>query len=724
MSTDSQTASAAKFKYRPEVDGLRAVAVIPVVLFHADMIFSGGYVGVDVFFVISGYLITSLLIRDLEGRKFSLANFWERRVRRIVPALAAVILPVMLAGYFILLPEDLVELGESVAAQSVILANVYFWRETGYFAGPADLKPLLHTWSLAVEEQFYVFFPILLAILYRFRKWIGTAFVLGLIASFVMNVYLIERSPSATFFLLPTRAWELLVGAIIAKYATTSEKLSRSASEVGSAVGLCLILFSMLTYTKSTPFPGWAAVLPVLGSAAFIYCSASQKTWAAKLLSTTPFVFVGLISYSLYLWHWPVFAYLRYMVNDVTSTIFIGAILLSFLLATLSYYFVEQPFRKKQLLASPKSIFQAATVYLTGIFLCGAAASYLAGWPNRFDPKFEEFIADAKHTGNEYQTTLNYLNANGFRVIGNTSSDQFDFLLAGDSHAMVTVDVLDELAKKHDLKGAIATNNTTVPLLGVWSSRKEKSGKQTNAWNEKVMELAQTKQIKNVVLVAAWSCYFNGWTKERIAAEPELANDRGYATDDPAAEPTQTEAARALGNALERTLKEYSNANMRVWILPQAPEATEQLVAQRFLTWKLYPALNRTLNQNGRSLDSYQERSSAEWKVFERYQALGLVKILDHRQSFFAGEDAVKHYGDHAHYKDIGHLTKSGAQSLLRPCIFESDDSRPSLMSEDRKLNKFIAKAATGTFVLRMFYTGSALGKHFFADPLVGCRRS
>jgi peptidoglycan/LPS O-acetylase OafA/YrhL len=201
-----------EFKYRPDIDGLRAVAVSMVLLFHAGLGFPGGYVGVDVFFVISGFLITGLILKEQKAGTFTLANFWMRRIRRIIPAATVMVATVLIAGFFLLLPTDYVELGQSSIAQQLMLSNVYFWRSTGYFSGFAELKPLLHTWSLAVEEQFYIGYPFLIIILSRFRRRNIALFIALLTAvSFATSQYGVEHYPNATYYLLPTRAWELLI---------------------------------------------------------------------------------------------------------------------------------------------------------------------------------------------------------------------------------------------------------------------------------------------------------------------------------------------------------------------------------------------------------------------------------------------------------------------------------------------------------------------------------
>lgn len=299
------------FRYRPDVDGLRAGAVLAVILFHAGLGFSGGYIGVDVFFVISGFLITSLIVSDLQEGKFRLANFWERRARRIIPALAVVVLGTLIAGWFLLLPREYAALGKSAACQSVFGANFYFYRTTlgGYFAGVADEMPLLHTWSLAVEEQFYLIVPLTFAAVFRFprlrtRRVLLALFGAGILVSFLASLYGVAHYRIAAFYLLPTRAWELLVGSALAIFPLTWMTKHRPTREILSFVGLAGILVPCWFYTGKTPFPGLAALPPCLGTALIIWSNsplghATVPTSLSRLLATRPVVFVGLISSSI-----------------------------------------------------------------------------------------------------------------------------------------------------------------------------------------------------------------------------------------------------------------------------------------------------------------------------------------------------------------------------------------------------------------------------------------
>lgn len=303
--------------YRPEIDGLRAVAVLPVILFHAGVTqMSGGYVGVDVFFVISGFLITGILVRELDAGQFSLLGFYERRARRILPALFLVLSVTGIFGAFVMLPYELAALGRGLVAVIFFMSNVLFWRESGYFAAASELNPLLHTWRLAVEEQYYILFPLLLWACWRwFPRGVIPLLVLATIGSLVLAELLSVRMPSANFYLLPTRAWELLAGSLTAIYLLRRSAPGGWLAEGLSVGGLAAIIFAILTYASATPFPSLWALAPVLGTVAIIV-GANSGTMVGRLLSTTPFVGIGLISYSAYLWHQPLFAFARSLDAD------------------------------------------------------------------------------------------------------------------------------------------------------------------------------------------------------------------------------------------------------------------------------------------------------------------------------------------------------------------------------------------------------------------------
>jgi peptidoglycan/LPS O-acetylase OafA/YrhL len=318
---------------------------VPVVLYHAGLTWlSGGFVGVDVFFVISGYLITSIILSDLDRGSFSILQFYRRRVLRILPLLVVVVLAVLAVGYCILFPFELRPLGETVTAAALFVSNFYFWITTDYFDSPANSVPLLHTWSLAVEEQFYIFFPLVLLALHRWaRRYLVFALIAAVIASLVLSVFGTSIARIATFYLLPTRAWELGAGAILAAAGAPAIAF-RPAREAIAALALALVVAPMFYLSEASTFPGLNAVPPVLGATLLI--AYGEGTLVGRVLQWRPLVYIGLISYALYLWHWPVIVFDTFITGPDMGPLDIARVTaLSLLLAALSRPLIETPFR-------------------------------------------------------------------------------------------------------------------------------------------------------------------------------------------------------------------------------------------------------------------------------------------------------------------------------------------------------------------------------------------
>ena len=375
---------------------MRALAVLPILLFHAGVPgFGGGYVGVDIFFVISGFLITSILVRDIEGGSFTVADFYERRVRRIFPALLAVLAATLVAGIFLIMPSEAPDFGASVLGSLLFVSNIVFWSQSGYFGDAAAQKPLLHTWSLGVEEQFYIFFPLFLLFVDRRSNRHRIAIVLVVVlASLGLCIVLTPDHQPAAFYLIPARAWELLTGALIAIGAVPRVDC-KAVREALAAGGIALILAAVFSFTEETNFPGAAAILPVAGSALIIaFC---QGTATARLLSQPALVWTGRISYSLYLWHWPLIVFARRLgLLDGSLAGAAGAVAASLLIAYLSFVAVETPFRNRRRFALPR----IAAFVGTGSLLLILGGSVFAfsrdGLPQRFSP--EMLVFDAGRT--------------------------------------------------------------------------------------------------------------------------------------------------------------------------------------------------------------------------------------------------------------------------------------------------------------------------------------
>ena len=433
--------------YRREIDGLRALAVLPVILFHAGFeTFSGGFVGVDVFFVISGYLITTIILAELEQGKFSIVNFYERRARRILPALFLVMLVCIPFAWFWLLPSDMKDFSENLVAVSVFASNILFWRESGYFDTAAELKPLLHTWSLAVEEQYYVLFPLFLMLFWRLGKR-SILVMLGLVfvASLAVAEWAAYAKPAAAFYLLHTRGWELLIGAFAAFYLSKANRkeFGKAVGEIGGWLGVALILYAVFAYSKATPFPGLYALVPTLGTV-LVILFATQQTTVGRFVGNKAFAGVGLISYSAYLWHQPLFAFARHRsLTEPSHTVFLVLSVLALALAYLSWRYVEAPFRKRGNV-SRGLIFSLGFVF-TSLFI---AIGYFGYVKNGFESRFERVLSGDighiefhKYIDEQYfdcepkVVAENALSWDGFLRCKQSRQGTPEIVLLGDSHA-------------------------------------------------------------------------------------------------------------------------------------------------------------------------------------------------------------------------------------------------------------------------------------------------
>jgi len=418
-------------EYRPDIDGLRAIAVVTVVLFHARIPgFTGGFVGVDVFFVISGFLITRLLRGDIERGYLDIVRFYERRARRILPALLVVIATSTGAGYLMLMPTQFAQFAQSGTAAALFGANFWFWNAaTGYFSPTAELMPLLHTWSLGVEEQFYVLYPLLLWLLSRWgRRAIAVVLATLTLISLAASEVAVQISPDAAFYFSPMRAWEIGIGALLALSAP-SRPLGQSPwlLELAAAAGLASIFIAATIYTERTPFPGYAALLPCLGAAAVIQAGTLGNTLVTRALACRP----------LYLWHWPILAFLRVRLGQVDIPVKTAAIALAgaFALAALSWAFIERPARKR----SPRDPSSAAVLGLFGV----ATAAILVvltvihrsdGFPSRIRPDIRMAQAAARDTNPAREQCFNKWPEDGFCRFGSANSEtaQPDLILWGD----------------------------------------------------------------------------------------------------------------------------------------------------------------------------------------------------------------------------------------------------------------------------------------------------
>lgn len=456
--------------YRKDVDGLRAVAIVPVVLFHCGMgALSGGFVGVDVFFVISGFLITSVIAREIAAGRFSMARFYVRRAKRILPALAAVTMITLAVGFVLLGPSELEDLGRSAFWTALSGSNISFWRETNYFAGPADVKPLLMTWSLGVEEQFYLLWPIALVVAVRRR--LPPLAMLGVLAaaSFATAWWGVLHQPAGAFYLLPTRGWELALGAALGLGAAkgTGEIVRSWLRDLSSLAGLLLVAAAVATFDDHTPFPGPAALLPCVGTALLLWAGEGALV-NRVLLSARPLVFVGLVSYSLYLWHWPILAFLRIQHDgELPAAPAAWAVAVACGLAYASWRFVEQPFRRASARRPGSVLLRYAAVVIV-VALTGGIAWAGKGFPSRVPAEVARADAARADWG-----PLHWAGCHGSpsrlpnpRCVTGPDGERQMVTLWGDSHADAISPAIQAWAERQGMGFVQITRSGCPPLAG------------------------------------------------------------------------------------------------------------------------------------------------------------------------------------------------------------------------------------------------------------------
>jgi peptidoglycan/LPS O-acetylase OafA/YrhL len=500
-------------RYRAEIDGLRALAVGSVILFHAGFtVFEGGFVGVDVFFVISGYLITSILISEFEDDRFRLANFYERRARRILPALFVVMAACLPFAWMWLMPGHMQQFALSLASVSVFSSNIQFWRESGYFDTAADLKPLLHTWSLAVEEQYYILFPLFLILAWPLgRRRVFWLLFSGAAASLAMAQWGSHHKPEAAFYLLPARGWELLIGSLSACYLFTRDREpNRLLEQLGSLAGMALLLYSIIVFNSHTPFPGLYALAPTVGTA-LIIIFANGETIVNRALRNRFLVGLGLISYSAYLWHWPLFVFAKYRSLTAPPAYLMSLLcVVTLMLAYLSWRFIEQPFRQKQRI-SRRVILSMAAPIAASFFMLGASGYIEQGFPFRFSPdvlSLAQSGTDKNPRQDECVSDIHkYLSPKDACGIGNP--DHIVGVLWGDSHSDALAVALGDALSKSGLGMKHMWYASCPPIPGLHDAAQP--ARECERYTKDVLQrIENDNSIKAVVLAARWTLYLEG----------------------------------------------------------------------------------------------------------------------------------------------------------------------------------------------------------------------
>ena len=620
-------------RYRPEITGLRTIAVIPVVLDHLNIkLFSGGFVGVDVFYVISGFLITSILLNDVSENKFSLARFYERRARRILPALMFTLILTCILAWIILFPADFAAFGKSVAATVGFVSNFLFYSEVSYFAAEAETKPLLHTWSLAIEEQFYILFPLILFVLFKFgKKYLGLWLTLLAVASLAFAIWQVQANTEAAFYLLPARGWELLLGALLAvqdKYRPFS--IPRWLAHLLGVAGLAFILAPIFIYTGKTPFPGLAALPVCLGTALIIFSNGNRLNLSGRVLSLKPFVGIGLISYSLYLIHWPVVAFYVYVSCVSLADPLMQAILLALMLvlSVISYYFVETPFRKRKLFAhrKPLFVFAISAIVLSASF--GFCLYKMEGIPSRMSEQVITYSEGAiEFNPRRHQchfSTFASITKQGLCQVGpRHQSDNPLFLSWGDSHMDSFMPLLEDFAKREGITGLHGTFSACAPIVSEVKPQKIHHLACYN-FNNYVMKIIRTQNIRHVIMNGAWTSY-----------------------------------AGPAKRYLEKTITRITDQGADVWII--MPRPILPYPAPRWLAMRERLGLSKS--GGGVSLQKYNKQTKFVKQLITSIASLNnKVHLIDIAELFFRkGNESIIEANGRALYRERSHINTSGA---------------------------------------------------------------
>ena len=657
----SASRAAEPLTYRADIDGLRAVSVLPVIFYHAGVgLFSGGFVGVDVFFVVSGYLITSIILDEIRVGKFTYLGFYERRIRRIFPALFLMIGVSLPVGLFVLVPEHLEDFGQSVIAAALFVSNFFFYLEDGYFEGPADLHPLLHTWSLAVEEQFYLLVPLLLAWLSRRRLSLPGVLLLLAGLSFAFSTWQLERDPSAAFYLLPARFWELMLGAVLAAAVLPAVRSAWLAATLVAA-GLAAIALAVFLFAESTPFPGAAALLPCCGTVLIIFAGRTANPLSA-LLGSEPLRRIGLLSYSLYLWHFPLMVFTRHLIiRPFTGMEIAGLVLLTFILAVLSWRYVEQPFRRRSATGAMRigrrPMFRLAAMVMLMAISFGLYTDLSDGAPGRFAADARAYLAAREDRDTRCLRK-------GERCELGDPAGPPRFIVWGDSHAGAMLPPFRELSEAHAVTGLAKLRGGCLPSVG-YRTTTEVIAESCAAANEAALAAGLAPGITAVFLAGRWT----------LMVEQSMfgyESGRPHGMLDATGELDGVHSREVLERVLGRTIGLLRDAGKSVYIIGPVPETgfhVPHTLAQRARFPDLLPG-----EGIGPTLDQFEVRNRRTLSLLASIAAEGGAELLLPHETLCASGRCVVLSDGKPLYHDTDHLTITGALELvpmLEPAIRE-----------------------------------------------------
>lgn len=658
--------------YRPEIDGLRAVAVLSVVLYHFGMPgLGGGFVGVDVFFVISGFLIGGILWNDLcETGRPRLARFYLRRIRRLAPAFFAMAAATLIIGWLILLPFEFREFGKSLVSATVYLSNIHFYRQAGYFDGASEEKPLLHTWSLAVEEQFYIVLPILLMLLAHWRRSLPLILTALAALSFAACLWLTPRSSTAAFYLFPFRAWELLAGVLLA-IAGQQRGWRYAVHPVLSWTGLALVLASV-GLIGAEGFPGWQAVAPVLGTVLILANGRDANVINTVLAHPVP-VFIGLISYSLYLWHWPVFVLSWYWRGGYSGAPeAAGWLVLAIVAAVLSWRFVERPVRHMR--GGSRALLSGTVVASLGLLVAGLVLWRGDGLPGRFAPDLRTHIAASADFNQDWSRCV--VPATGPLAgietcpIGPDGAPRV--LIWGDSHLRAMKEGLARAAQEAGRPALLIWHAGCPPVFDVDKAESAATAVQDAACsraNATIRDgLRQFPGLDTLLLVGRWAYYAEGRGVGRDAHNLILLSPR------PDSALPHGPQHKLFSAALTSTVTELSDSFGRIFVLrqpPAIPDYDSRAVARALAHGRMARDEDAPLTVPRGLAQARAQRSDAPLMAL---QAAGAIRLLDPWPRLCDAARCSALQDGAAWYFDNNHLTNRAAISLrdLFSPVFEA----------------------------------------------------
>ena len=674
--------------YRPDIDGLRAIAVLSVALFHAGLPFPGGFVGVDIFFVISGYLITGMLAGELVGTgKINLSGFFARRVRRLMPAFALVMLTTLALSAWLMFPQELPRLGKSAMAAAFLTANIHFLNYTGgYFDPSTDLMPLLHTWTLSVEEQYYLAWPLLMVLAFKLpfarRKPESKVFALLwtiLFLSLAANLFMTRQHQPSAFYLTPYRAWEFALGGLINPFQSRFAKLSPLQGNGLFAAGLVGIMFSLFWIDDTAAYPGVLALIPTLGAAAIIASGASYAaTWPKALLGVKPLVWIGLVSYPWYLWHWPLLALARAYNLGARDTLRDSAIVLgSLMLAALTYRLVERPvrFRRPRFLPSVRATLWAGVASTVVVGFSASAVVDFGKWRQTrlIDPAMAASDPGAAARLAKCQAGASL--DSGVCSLGPQGAP-LEILAWGDSHADQLSPALSDYAGQSNLRVLMRVSPTCPPLLGAVPVKRTDAllacGKQNDGVIEELRRLVEQGKVKGVILGGRWNDYLGEQsTNPGEILSWSLADDweklqgttqryrLGEAPLDHAG------SVATLTRSLRRTLLALSALDVRVLILAPVPELYFNGPHCLYLRSSAECTVPRAKVE--------ARRHAAMESIRQAGTGLANVRVFDPIDRFCDQEKCYTERGGMIFYVDHDHISPNKALALL-------SDLKPKLL--------------------------------------------